>query len=163
MECLTPPVAYVPVEEWFCPACSSQTEPHEDREGLAEEGHGESLGLREVPRARTTRGRPRGSIARRVSVLGRTGLVYCCFVYQKIIELIVITNKPCFRRYTCMYTVHGIFQCVLSPCGFLKVLLFYKDWLKLKTFKMEKKIPNFFLENTEKINTLRHESTAQYM
>ena len=72
MECLTPPVEYVPVEEWYCPGCSAHS--HEDAEELPEEEHREE-GLREVPRARATRGRPRGSTARRVSVLGRTGLV----------------------------------------------------------------------------------------
>lgn len=74
MECLTPPVEYVPVEEWYCPGCSTQPESHEDPEELPEEEHMEE-GLREVPRPRATRGRPRGSTSRRVSVSGRTGLV----------------------------------------------------------------------------------------
>ena len=75
MECLNPPVEFVPVEEWYCPGCSS----HEDPEEHLEEEHREE-GLREVPRARATRGRPRGSTARRVSVSGRTGLVKCIVV-----------------------------------------------------------------------------------
>lgn len=76
MECLTPPVEYVPIDEWYCPACSSQLESHEHPEELPGEGHAED-GLRDVPRVRATRGRPRGSTARRVSDLGRTGLVTC--------------------------------------------------------------------------------------
>lgn len=72
MDCLTPPVEYVPIDEWYCPACSSQLESHEDPEELPEEEHVEE-GLRDVPCVRATRGRPRGSTARRVSDLGRTG------------------------------------------------------------------------------------------
>ena len=73
MECLTPAVAYVPIDEWYCPACSSRIQPHVDPEELLHEGHAEE-GLGDVPRVRATRGRPRGSTARRVSALGRTGL-----------------------------------------------------------------------------------------
>ena len=76
MECLTPPVEYVPIDEWYCPACSSQLESHEDPEELPEVERIEE-GLRDIPRVRATRGRPRGSTARRVSDLGRTGLVTC--------------------------------------------------------------------------------------
>ena len=75
MECLTPPVEYVPIDEWFCPACSSRLQSHEDPEELPE-GRIEE-GLRDVPRVRATRGRPRGSTARRVSASERTGLVSC--------------------------------------------------------------------------------------
>ena len=74
MECLTPPVEYVPIDEWYCSACSSQLEYRDDPEELLEEERTEE-GLRDVPRVRATRGRPRGSTARRVSDLGRTGLV----------------------------------------------------------------------------------------
>ena len=74
MECLTPPVEFVPLDEWFCPACTSredaEEEQHEDEEVL-------EVREREAPRARVTRGRPRGSTARRVSSSGRTGVVVC--------------------------------------------------------------------------------------
>lgn len=73
MECLTPPVEFVPLDEWFCPACASredaEEEQHEDAELHVPE--------REAPRARATRGRPRGSTARRVSSSGRTGVFVC--------------------------------------------------------------------------------------
>lgn len=66
MECLTPPVEFVPLDEWLCPACSSH---HQERGEEAEEERGDNQ-VMEVPRARTTRGRPRGGTARRGS--GRT-------------------------------------------------------------------------------------------
>lgn len=65
MECLTPAVEYVPLEEWFCPACASRVNDQEEQQ---EEEHR----VREAPRARATRGRPRGSTARRVSGSDRT-------------------------------------------------------------------------------------------
>ena len=80
MECLTPPVEYVPIDEWYCPACSSQLESHEDPEELPEVEHIEE-DLRDIQRVRATRGRPRGSTARRVSDLGRTGLVTCVIMF----------------------------------------------------------------------------------
>ena len=65
MDCLTPPAEFVPLDEWFCPSCSSYQEPEEQ----------EDDNPRELTRARTTRGRPRGSTARRVSGSDRTGTV----------------------------------------------------------------------------------------
>jgi len=76
MECLTPPLEYVPIDEWYCPACSSQLESHQDPVELPGEERIQE-GPRDVPRARATRGRPRGSTARRFSDMGRTGLVTC--------------------------------------------------------------------------------------
>ena len=76
MECLTSPVEYVPIDEWYCPAYSSHLESHEEPKDLPKEEHIEE-GLRDVARVWATRGRPRGSTARRVSDLGRTGLVTC--------------------------------------------------------------------------------------
>lgn len=70
MECLTPPVEFVPIEEWYCPTCSTQQEGYGNPEGFPQEGHREG-GLREVPRGRP-RGRPRGSTSRRISVSERT-------------------------------------------------------------------------------------------
>lgn len=70
MECLRPAVEYVPLEEWFCPACASRVNDQEEQQ---EEEHR----VREAPRARATRGRPRGSTARRVSGSDRTGVVFC--------------------------------------------------------------------------------------
>ena len=71
MECLTPPLEFVPIEEWYCPTCSNQQEGYENPEDLPQEGHREG-GAREVPRGRP-RGRPQGSTSRRVSVSERTG------------------------------------------------------------------------------------------
>ena len=65
MDCLTPPAEFVPLDEWFCPSCSSYQEPEEQEDDRP----------RELTRARTTRGRPRGSTARRVSSSDRTGKV----------------------------------------------------------------------------------------
>ena len=69
MECLTPPVEFVPLEEWFCPMCASHEDGQEGEEQKEEE-------LTAAPRTRTTRGRPRGSTARRVSSSARTGGVF---------------------------------------------------------------------------------------
>ena len=71
MECLTPAVEYVPLEEWFCPACASC---ENDQEEQPEE---KDRRVREAPRARATRGRPRGSTARRVCGSERTGVIVC--------------------------------------------------------------------------------------
>ena len=30
MECLTPPVEFVPMDEWYCPACASWVDADED-------------------------------------------------------------------------------------------------------------------------------------
>lgn len=65
MDCLTPPAEFVPLDEWFCPSCSSYQEPEEQEDDRP----------MELTRARTTRGRPRGSTARRVSSSDRTGTV----------------------------------------------------------------------------------------
>lgn len=82
MECLTPPVEFVPLDEWFCPACTSREDAEEEQHEDAE------LHEREAPRARATRGRPRGSTARRVSSSGRTGLRtmsnFCFVLLQKL-------------------------------------------------------------------------------
>lgn len=97
MDCLTPAVAYVPIDEWYCPACASRIQPHVDPEELLHEGHAEE-GLGGIPRVRATRGRPRGSTARRVSALGRTGLYMRMMflhvydnVYQQILEFRIMT------------------------------------------------------------------------
>ena len=71
MECLTPPLEFVPIEEWYCPTCFNQQEGYENPEDLPQEGHREG-GAREVPRGRP-RGRTQGSTSRRVSVSERTG------------------------------------------------------------------------------------------
>lgn len=71
MDCLTPPAEFVPLDEWFCPSCSSYQEPEEQEDDRPTE----------LTRARTTRGRPRGSTARRVSILDRTGTVDVDFKY----------------------------------------------------------------------------------
>lgn len=98
MDCLSPPVEFVPLDEWFCPACSS----HEELQA----GESEDEQLREETCARTThettrettlestseaprgvtRGRPRESTAGRVSGLGRTGFVDN-FLFSKIESL----------------------------------------------------------------------------
>ena len=65
MDCLTPPAEFVPLDEWFCSSCSSYQEPEEQEDDRP----------RELTRARSTRGRPRGSTARRVSSSERTGTV----------------------------------------------------------------------------------------
>ena len=94
MECLTPPVEFVPLEEWFCPACAS----HEDAE--EEQHEDEEVHEREAPRARATRGRPRGSTARRVSSSGRTGVFVCLhYTCRHFFFVLLPTETSCHTEF----------------------------------------------------------------
>lgn len=80
MECLTPPVEFVPMDEWYCPACASCVDTDEDdleRRALVDsEPHSvlESSLTRalQVACERPQR-RPRGGTARHDAISGRTG------------------------------------------------------------------------------------------
>lgn len=97
MECLNPPVEFVPMDEWYCPACASSVDPEEDgherrafidsephsrtrashsRSGhVREEEEEEKLTphLSRVAQRRPQR-RPCGGTARGVTSSGRTGI-----------------------------------------------------------------------------------------
>ncbi|XP_068673363.1 uncharacterized protein [Montipora foliosa] len=88
MECLTPPVEFVPLDEWYCPTCGSREDAEEEEEERAftDSGEHSSAGtsvcedaedvmapsLLRASRGRP-RGRPRGSTARRFAISERPG------------------------------------------------------------------------------------------
>ena len=88
MECLTPPVEFVPMDEWYCPACASSVEADEDdlerRAFVDPEPHSvleSSLTQASQSRPHLSRvacgrpqRRPRGGTARRVAISGPTGI-----------------------------------------------------------------------------------------
>ena len=81
MECLTPQVEFVPMDEWYCPACASCVDVDEDdleRRALVDsEPHSllESSLTRalQVACERPQR-RPHGGTTRHVAISGRTGI-----------------------------------------------------------------------------------------
>ena len=102
MECLTPPVEFVPLDEWYCPTCGSREDAEEEEErAFTDSGEHSSAGtsvcedaedvmapsLLRASRGRP-RGRPRGSTARRFAISERPGCVF--FFLSKMTHLCLL-------------------------------------------------------------------------